>query len=372
MLHLAVHEMVKSYLLRLPTPGAPSYTPSLAPSRLPSRLLAPTKARISHSHSTTTIFTQPTPPRRPFNMFSSTVAANFSEVLDTKSFTFLIGKDEKPIVIHAGAIAGLSEPLDRLINGSMSEAQEGIAKFPDLDPESFKCIAEFAYTASYAPLSPAQFAEPIQNEDETTDTLPPSTFFELHCCPPKFDPEAIEEMWDRSRRDSIAIDAVQHFQLVTHTLYDVELFDRPHQAFRLNTSWREDLTPVLLGHARIYAFANQYLANKLKKTAFTKLAQMLAQIWLYGSTLQSVMELVRYAYNNDCIADRHGDWIDPLRRLVVSFVMMHYRLFKNFEGHRQLMLEDCEYAHDIAEHMGKWFFPKVKSRLSKNCVAEWA
>ena len=57
--------------------------------------------------------------------------------------------DETPILVHAAAIAKLSDPLNFLINGPTKEAQENEAKLSHLVVEDFERICEFAYRGEY-------------------------------------------------------------------------------------------------------------------------------------------------------------------------------------------------------------------------------
>ncbi len=57
-------------------------------------------------------------------------------------------------MVHAALIAHLSKPLDRLINGHMSEAREQCALLEDMDEHIFVRFSEFAYTGNYVDAEP--------------------------------------------------------------------------------------------------------------------------------------------------------------------------------------------------------------------------
>lgn len=53
-------------------------------------------------------------------------------LLYSKQVTFLIGTENRLIIIYAGDIAKHLEPLDRLVNVRILEAQQNVARLADL------------------------------------------------------------------------------------------------------------------------------------------------------------------------------------------------------------------------------------------------
>ncbi|KAF2476764.1 uncharacterized protein BDR25DRAFT_375890 [Lindgomyces ingoldianus] len=78
------------------------------------------------------------------------MAASFEQALQSPIFTFIIGLDRRPIVVHTGVIANISEPLNRLISGPMKEAQDQRAELPDIEKDDFLRLCEFAYKGNYS------------------------------------------------------------------------------------------------------------------------------------------------------------------------------------------------------------------------------
>lgn len=70
-------------------------------------------------------------------------------ILESKMFKFSIGVNKKKYPIHGAAIARLSKPLDRLMNGPHKEAQELHVEWPDIDEETFVRFTQWAYTETY-------------------------------------------------------------------------------------------------------------------------------------------------------------------------------------------------------------------------------
>jgi hypothetical protein len=81
--------------------------------------------------------------------------------------------------------------------------------------------------------------------------------------------------------------------------------------FKLD-QWKHDITPILLGHAQLYVFAQMYMIVKLKERALGRLCEYLVQLEIYPLTRGPIIELLHYAYNTDNITDREEDVsIDP-------------------------------------------------------------
>ena len=68
-------------------------------------------------------------------------------VFTSSPFKFVI--DGNLLYVHAGLIALHSKPLNRMINGHMSEAQQGYAELQDVDKGTFIRFMEWAYSGIY-------------------------------------------------------------------------------------------------------------------------------------------------------------------------------------------------------------------------------
>jgi len=85
--------------------------------------------------------------------------ANSISILHSKQFTFLVGADESPVIVHSGAIAALSASLERLVNSWMKEANEFVARLPEIQVVDFERVCEFAYRGDYADPKATRFAD---------------------------------------------------------------------------------------------------------------------------------------------------------------------------------------------------------------------
>lgn len=64
-------------------------------------------------------------------------------------FTFRVGNDATVVNLHQVLVSHLSKPLDRLINGSMLEASNGVAGFKDTELPTFIDFSHWLYTGNY-------------------------------------------------------------------------------------------------------------------------------------------------------------------------------------------------------------------------------
>lgn len=65
---------------------------------------------------------------------------------------------------------------------------------------------------------------------------------------------------------------------------------------RENKDSLEDYTPVFLGHARLYIFAEERMIDDLKTLCLHKLHKTLMSFTLCEDRRTDIVELVRYAY----------------------------------------------------------------------------
>jgi hypothetical protein len=110
-------------------------------------------------------------------------------------------------------------------------------------------------------------------------------------------------------------------QSLDDEVYDIETVRSAISArckVRPNSSPTEDYTPVLLGHAQLYVFADKWGITNLKILALHKLHKTLTTFTLYEARRRDIVELLRYSYSNEHTPDRGKD-VDELRSLVILY-----------------------------------------------------
>ena len=79
-------------------------------------------------------------------------------MLEEGTFTFLVGPKEQRFDIHSAVVARHSSELANMMNnGKMEESLMKLIKFPEVEPNTFACFVEYAYTGTYR-LRPKAFS----------------------------------------------------------------------------------------------------------------------------------------------------------------------------------------------------------------------
>ena len=248
-------------------------------------------------------------------------------VFNSRQFVFVVGANKVAFTVHAAVIAKQSPALNVLINGAMVEASDGKAIIEDVQEDTFVRFCQFAYTGDYTtPVflydsgvelpAVSTSSEPLQGVP-TSDRGKPDQ--------PEPTPVADAEIDDffgskpkPSKKPSKSRVLRRSFD---GKIYDVEATHKVSAArcrVRQNSSPAEDYTPVLLGHAHLYTFAEKWGIEALKTQALQKLHQTLVSFTLYAARRSDIVELLRYAYSDEHTPDRVGV-VDELRSLVMLY-----------------------------------------------------
>lgn len=274
-------------------------------------------------------------------------------------FTFYIGPEKRPFVVHSRAITATSPVFDKLVNGGLKESQDRCAEFKDVDPATFIRFLEYAYRRDYTIPSWAPDANVAEKNVPTSDDVLDEDWREAVLAHPK-------NSWSNSKSapsDYGAIASTKNYTKPSadqnpraafskreyrHPAHDVDDPDSLHPQVDpiANASPSQNFTPVFLAHARLYTFADVHMARRLKDLILNKLHKTLVTFRLYPERLGDVAELVRYAYEQG--EDRTEDGkIDALRDLVVSFVVSEMKILGGHVDFRDLMEAGGEFAGDF-------------------------
>ena len=254
--------------------------------------------------------------------------------LASPSFKFVV--EGKSLYIHAGLIARHSKPLDRMINGSMSEAQDGVAVLPDVDRDTFLRFIRWAYTGTYCA---AEFSAKQKYK------CPPSAVASKESEKPKE-----VNIFGQYQTPIFYNEIGSPFQLVTNE----EEVKNPKKQFaklkyvvdethvsvpkpRSNNGPGENYTEVFLSHARIYVFAEKYDIRPLKSLALQQLHSTLTIFKLYPERVGDISALLRYAYDNTAEL-QYGT--EPLRALLTQYMGCEIGVLARDGEFQKSLLED--------------------------------
>ena len=275
-------------------------------------------------------------------------------------FTFLIGENEEPIVVHAAAIAKQSKALDTLINGSMIEAQVRSVSLIDVSMEDFLKFCEFAYTGDYSTPSSTTRAETNSSSklDGQNPTFDPAAADEAvpEDVPATPVPAPEEELfWDGTFKKKGKKPTKPSKTTLLREAFEKQSYCPmpPKQQFLddcqivTNEKSTEDYAPVFLTHARLYVLADKYGVENLKYLCLDKIHKTLVHFTLYEESIGDIIELIRFTY--DHTPDSAND---DLRELVVKFVASRHDVI----GESEPLLSLLEEGGVFPRHL--WIFTR--------------
>jgi len=183
----------------------------------------------------------------------------------------------------------------------------------------------------------------------------------------EYSPES-EDEWENSSEEAllgkISVDEVKRLgtdtqaNLPKHVQLRKEFLSQNFMDYRIrdclamecsvmpNRTPEEDYTPVFLGHARLYVFAEKYGISTLRSLTLDRLHRTLIYFTLFKERIGDVVALARYAYSNDNTPDYESDIVDDLRRLVTQYIVCEFKTFANTEQFCTLLEEGGPFVRD--------------------------
>ena len=251
-------------------------------------------------------------------------------IFNTPVIKFVVGKEEKEMMMHTVLVAEQSRALRSLVNGPMKEAQNNTVIWKDVNEQTFALFAEFVYTGGYT--------LPTIGENQATESSA------------KFHPltdRIITEKPEQSsrKRKASSLEVVPQSK---QTKYEPPSTSAPPLTPKHLLRGATDEYPsndATLVHARLYVLADKYGITELKHVAYEKLCDALYEPYPYRETgYRELMVLIRYVFENTpCRQPK-----DDLRMLVTYYVA--------YENQRKIarskecldLIEECgAFARDL-------------------------
>ena len=284
-------------------------------------------------------------------------------------FKFIV--DGEPLYIHADLVSLHSKPLDRMMNGSMTEAQEGFATLEDVDEGTFVRFIEWAHKGYYtaANFSTAINSPPAprsQSVEETVHALQEDVL-EPEILPDVVGLAPAEPYEGLSQDEFLGLGPVQSYKKgkkgkkAMRSSWgnedvpdDRELKGDLKEAFKSRTSTvrrgvveapsprpnknpEEDYTDVFLSHAQLYVFAEKYDIQSLKMAALEELHATLVVYTLYNIRTGDIIELLRYVYANTC---KPQEGVDNMRSMITQYVGYEMDVLMEAAEFGEVMIKD--------------------------------
>lgn len=300
-----------------------------------------------------------TPDRRPSSSFVQS-----RSVYASTPFKFIV--EGTAFFLHAGLVSHHSRPLDRMINGDMSEAQKGYAVLEGVEEDTFARFAEWAYQGYY---TSAVVIYRLLDDSGSEKSLTEDGRTEKRAESPHWTPQPAEELLEedeppeslvsRSKRLKAprnrtrkAVDLASSWeespisktpsklQLKESFIHRKAIVRRESIGIpppRPNQESEEDYTDVFLSYAQLYVFAEKYDIQTLKTLALENLQNVLAIFTLYEERTGDIIALLRYVYMNTSeLIDGHKE----MRTLLTHYVGYEMDTLMKDEEFRDLMIAD--------------------------------
>lgn len=231
-------------------------------------------------------------------------------IVRSPMFTFLVGAEQIPMMIHTVLVAEQSPALESLVNGSMQEATSGAVIWEDVEEDTFGRFAQFVYAGDYdtpchTTMEDHSQLPPLDKAEEQPDITSESTLLKGGCDVP----DSIPKKSLKSKK-ALGFSELRYPGPTRPNPFNMR--KQPRQ----NKSSKEDYRPIFLAHARLYVLGEKYGIKTLKAKVLQKLHLTLCHFTLYKACVGGVVDLIRYTYANTpslrCM--------DQLRELVIHFV----------------------------------------------------
>ena len=248
-----------------------------------------------------------------------------------------------------------------MINGHMSEAQEGFAELKEVDEGTFVRFIQWAYSGYYdagefkidepdSAFSEEQMAgEPCVEELDRTDPTmmeepnmrdesawgeQPETVAYGFSWPPRNQKVTVERPHNNDGASSRSRKALKKSFInrqPTVRQQAVNIPPRPNQASN------ENYTEVFLSHARVYVFAEKYDIQLLKALALDELHGTLQNFSLYSERTGDIIALLRYVYAN---TGEPVDGVEDMRIVLQQYIGFGMDTLMGDKDFEDLMIED--------------------------------
>ena len=274
------------------------------------------------------------------------------------------------MTIHTALVAKQSPALKALVSGSMEEAKTRTVIWREVDEETFGLFAHFAYTGDYLPPShtiekrarkkkskttfdweeTTVSEEPIADHSVQESLLPAPVVLEVRPADDA-EPEPTSHSTFGAASFGWGSETTRKKKVKKQKLPRVKFQDLQYattSAFpltipRANASDKENYTPVFLGHARLYAFAEKWDIAPLRALVLHKLHGTLVPFTPYEERCGDVVELARYVYANTPTRTQ----MDPLREMMVQYIAYEAKQVADSKACMDLVSEGGDFASEL-------------------------
>lgn len=270
------------------------------------------------------------------------------------------------------------------MNGGMRESKDRTVHWPDVDPDTFIRLCEFAHVGDYTPPlcvnkhGPDRKKRPLSTEDAamseetkvarnfmadykramsklsgdykiSDQRLPPfseNLLDDLFPKTPSGPPPASKETEIPSSKQSSWNRYLRATFLKNPPILPKSIIfsDATHAAPEGFGPW-DDFAPVLFGQGRLYALADKYGIESLCQIIIYKLYKTLKTLGPHTGNIIGVLEFVRFVYVNT--PPGYGEKRDGLRNLVTRYIVSIVVQIGKDKAFRDLLAEGGDFVTDF-------------------------
>ena len=233
-----------------------------------------------------------------------------------------------------------------MINGHLSEAQQGFAILEDVDEGTFVRFIRWAYSKDY----PASEHTLVESSNETSAQTPTT---ETSKDPWSFNDDSVWGSWSTKKgkkkknagHSSSSTGSLRESFVIQYDLLSLgHSVDPSIPGPRGNKAPEEDYTEVFLGHARVYVFAEKYDIQPLKTLALLKLHYTLSIFTLFPQRVGDIMTLLKYVYANTAEA---VDGTEDIRTMLAHYIGCEMETLTKDGEIKDLMLDNGDMLGDF-------------------------
>ncbi|KAF5877949.1 uncharacterized protein Bfra_000114 [Botrytis fragariae] len=293
--------------------------------------------------------------------------ASFQDILNSRLFKFVVGEKvdghATEFFVHEEAIVQLSNPLEALMRGGMTESRAACTVWDDVSKETFERFVQFAYTGDYTLPAPkmrewnrsdnCEELELTSKKEKKKKKLNDQVKSALTVA-------LASSKLDAKVEEFLSPQRVRYPELTLFKFsVDFECLTFPLLASRNNydhtcepRGWVDsgkNYSNVFIGHAALYILGDFRLIDTLKALALYKLHKTLCAFELNSETFHDVIHLVRYVYAEEGGEEGCGDEIGALRSLVCHYMAMHAHDLSCENKFMELLGEGGQFVKDFFE-----------------------
>lgn len=272
-------------------------------------------------------------------------------------FTFFVGAERTAITLHNILVSQSSAALDALMNGTMSEAKTGQAEMPDVDATTFVRFGQWLYTGHYdVPYCDGRSQMALEVKCETVDFSWDHGLTKVekkrrekemrmnNTWHDRLTQEAIDESAASPKRRSVSggLGGKQKLWESFMPHPDLDMGPPPRKnPEAINVDWEE----VLLGHARLYCFADMYGIGPLQKLCSNAVRAALVDLECEGDQVDALIRMISYVVEHTpstSCRDTH-----ELRAVVLNFAAIIFEVLVRHEGFREFLRTNSDTSVDL-------------------------